>query len=200
MSDEEPQSGSDFEPAAAGGSDSDVDLEEEEAPKPKKATPRNRAAPKKKGEAMGCKSGCGTTDLELAAHVIHTMAGVCWEGQSCLLAAAVAFCPQFRLPPPICAAAAGDAGEEEEDAGGSGAKKKRQPAKRPKKITDVTQVGTPGGCMHWVHCMQQGWQRQLTLAVACSCSASASSKLPCQLDPNVAWRCPNLCWDSVSPS
>lgn len=38
-----------------------------------------------------------------------------------------------------CLAAAAEA-EEEED-GGSGAKKKRQPAKRAKKITEITQVG-----------------------------------------------------------
>ncbi|KAL4447518.1 hypothetical protein ABPG75_004737 [Micractinium tetrahymenae] len=84
LSDEEPQSGSDFEPGAAEDSGPDYDLgEEEEAPQPKKkATPRKRAAPKKKAADEG----------------------------------------------------------EDEAAGGSGAKKKRQPAKKAKKITEVTQV------------------------------------------------------------
>ncbi len=51
LSDEEPQSGSDFNPGAADDSGSDVDLEAEEEPQPKKkAAPRKRAAPKKKGE------------------------------------------------------------------------------------------------------------------------------------------------------
>ncbi|KAL4434643.1 hypothetical protein ABPG77_002766 [Micractinium sp. CCAP 211/92] len=83
LSDEEPQSGSDFNPGAADDSGSDVELEAEEEPQPKKkAAPRKRAAPKKKAAAEA---------------------------------------------------------EEEED-GGSGAKKKRQPAKRAKKITEITQV------------------------------------------------------------
>lgn len=54
LSDEEPQSGSDFDPGAGEDSGSDFDLEAEEEPQPKKkATPRKRAAPKKKGERWG---------------------------------------------------------------------------------------------------------------------------------------------------